>query len=74
MLPRFHVVSLVRPTDSPCPTPRGRRTETSPAKLREGAAENDVAVTYWMNRLQGIDDDKPGLAVAQALGAAVSWR
>jgi predicted NAD/FAD-binding protein len=26
---------------------------------REGAAENDVAVTYWMNRLQGIDDDKP---------------
>ena len=26
---------------------------------REGAADNDVAVTYWMNRLQGIDDDKP---------------
>ena len=26
---------------------------------REGAAGNDVAVTYWMNRLQGIDDDKP---------------
>ena len=26
---------------------------------REGAAVNDVAVTYWMNRLQGIDDDKP---------------
>jgi uncharacterized protein len=26
---------------------------------REGAAANDVAVTYWMNRLQGIDDDKP---------------
>ena len=20
---------------------------------------NDVSVTYWMNRLQGIDDDKP---------------
>ena len=26
---------------------------------RRGDAENDVAVTYWMNRLQGIDDDKP---------------
>jgi predicted NAD/FAD-binding protein len=26
---------------------------------REGTAVNDVAVTYWMNRLQGIDDDKP---------------
>jgi predicted NAD/FAD-binding protein len=26
---------------------------------REGMAENDVAVTYWMNRLQGIDNDKP---------------
>jgi predicted NAD/FAD-binding protein len=26
---------------------------------REGSAVNDVAVTYWMNRLQGIDDDKP---------------
>ncbi|WP_291861494.1 FAD-dependent oxidoreductase [Bradyrhizobium sp.] len=26
---------------------------------REGAADNDVAVTYWMNRLQAIDDDKP---------------
>ncbi len=26
---------------------------------REGKADNDVAVTYWMNRLQGIDDDKP---------------
>jgi predicted NAD/FAD-binding protein len=26
---------------------------------REGAAVNDVAVTYWMNELQGIDDDKP---------------
>jgi predicted NAD/FAD-binding protein len=25
----------------------------------EGAAGNDAAVTYWMNRLQGIDDDKP---------------
>jgi len=24
-----------------------------------GSAENDVAVTYWMNRLQGIEDDKP---------------
>jgi uncharacterized protein len=26
---------------------------------REGTAENDVAVTYWMNELQGIDKDKP---------------
>ena len=26
---------------------------------REGSAQNDVAVTYWMNPLQGIDDDKP---------------
>jgi predicted NAD/FAD-binding protein len=26
---------------------------------REGGTVNDVAVTYWMNRLQGIDDDKP---------------
>ena len=26
---------------------------------REGRAVNDVAVTYWMNRLQGIDPDKP---------------
>jgi predicted NAD/FAD-binding protein len=26
---------------------------------REGEAVNDVAVTYWMNRLQGIPDDKP---------------
>lgn len=26
---------------------------------REGAPLNDVAVTYWMNRLQGIDVDKP---------------
>jgi uncharacterized protein len=26
---------------------------------REEATENDVAVTYWMNRLQGIDPDKP---------------
>ena len=26
---------------------------------RKGTAVNDVAVTYWMNRLQGIDDDKP---------------
>lgn len=26
---------------------------------REGTVENDVAVTYWMNRLQGIDPDKP---------------
>ena len=26
---------------------------------RQGTAVNDVAVTYWMNELQGIDDDKP---------------
>lgn len=26
---------------------------------REGGALNDVAVTYWMNALQGLDHDKP---------------
>jgi uncharacterized protein len=26
---------------------------------RQAAMENDVAVTYWMNNLQGIDHDKP---------------
>jgi predicted NAD/FAD-binding protein len=26
---------------------------------REGAAQNDVSVSYWMNRLQAIDSDKP---------------
>jgi predicted NAD/FAD-binding protein len=26
---------------------------------REGTTVNDVAVTYWMNELQGIDGDKP---------------
>jgi uncharacterized protein len=26
---------------------------------RQGTTENDVAVTYWMNQLQGIADDKP---------------
>jgi uncharacterized protein len=26
---------------------------------RQGTAINDVAVTYWMNELQGIDKDKP---------------
>jgi predicted NAD/FAD-binding protein len=26
---------------------------------RQGGALNDVAVTYWMNRLQGIDDSMP---------------
>jgi uncharacterized protein len=26
---------------------------------RQGTAENDVAVTYWMNQLQDIDRDKP---------------
>jgi predicted NAD/FAD-binding protein len=26
---------------------------------REGTVENDIAVTYWMNNLQGINPDKP---------------
>ncbi|MFW1442912.1 FAD-dependent oxidoreductase, partial [Vibrio parahaemolyticus] len=26
---------------------------------RQTTVQNDVAVTYWMNRLQGIDDSKP---------------
>lgn len=26
---------------------------------RDGTTINDVAITYWMNRLQGIDDDRP---------------
>jgi predicted NAD/FAD-binding protein len=26
---------------------------------RQGTTENDVAVTYWMNKLQGIDDSRP---------------
>jgi predicted NAD/FAD-binding protein len=26
---------------------------------REATADNDVSVTYWMNPLQGIDDEKP---------------
>ena len=26
---------------------------------RQGSVDNDVAVTYWMNQLQGIDRDKP---------------
>ena len=42
--------------------PRRRRAWASWNFLRwerEGAAENDVAITYWMNNLQGIDDDKP---------------
>jgi uncharacterized protein len=26
---------------------------------RQGTTENDVAVTYWMNKLQGIDDNRP---------------
>ncbi|MDB5566719.1 MAG: Amine oxidase [Tardiphaga sp.] len=28
-------------------------------RRREGSTVNDVAVTYWMNRLQGLSDDKP---------------
>ena len=42
--------------------PRRRRAWASWNFLRwerEGTAENDVAITYWMNNLQGIDDDKP---------------
>jgi uncharacterized protein len=42
--------------------PRRRRAWASWNFLRwkrEGSAENDVAVTYWMNELQGIDKDKP---------------
>jgi hypothetical protein len=26
---------------------------------RQGECANDLAVTYWMNRLQSLDDDKP---------------
>jgi len=42
--------------------PKHRRAWASWNFLRwqhEGTAKNDVAVTYWMNRLQGLDDDKP---------------
>jgi uncharacterized protein len=42
--------------------PRRRRAWASWNFLRwtrQGAALNDVAVTYWMNELQGIDKDKP---------------
>ena len=42
--------------------PRRRRVWASWNFLRwprRGAALNDVAVTYWMNELQGIDKDKP---------------
>jgi predicted NAD/FAD-binding protein len=47
--------------------PRRRRAWASWNFLRwqrqdttvNGTTENDVAVTYWMNRLQGIDDSKP---------------
>jgi uncharacterized protein len=42
--------------------PRRRRAWASWNFLRwqrEGTTENDVAVTYWMNRLQGIEADKP---------------
>jgi predicted NAD/FAD-binding protein len=46
----------------PRPMPKRRRAWASWNFLRwrrEGTAENDVAVTYWMNELQGIDQDKP---------------
>jgi uncharacterized protein len=42
--------------------PKRRRAWASWNFLRwqlEGTTKNDVAVTYWMNRLQGIDADKP---------------
>ncbi|HLX15726.1 MAG TPA: FAD-dependent oxidoreductase [Bradyrhizobium sp.] len=42
--------------------PRRRRAWASWNFLRwqrEGTAENDVAVTYWMNELQGIEKEKP---------------
>ncbi|MGO9357937.1 MAG: NAD(P)/FAD-dependent oxidoreductase [Xanthobacteraceae bacterium] len=42
--------------------PRRRRAWASWNFLRwtrQGSAPNDVAVTYWMNRLQGIPADKP---------------
>ena len=42
--------------------PRRRRAWASWNFLRwtrQGAAVNDVAVTYWMNELQGIDRNKP---------------
>jgi predicted NAD/FAD-binding protein len=42
--------------------PKRRRAWASWNFLRWQRREeplNDVAVTYWMNRLQGIDDDKP---------------
>jgi predicted NAD/FAD-binding protein len=43
--------------------PKRRRAWASWNFLRwqreRGSVINDVAVTYWMNRLQGIDDDKP---------------
>jgi hypothetical protein len=42
--------------------PKRRRAWASWNFLRWQRGEkppNDVAVTYWMNRLQGIDDDKP---------------
>ena len=46
---------------------RWRRQETIQDSSKQGATAsggaaacvNDVAVTYWMNPLQGIDDDKP---------------
>jgi len=42
--------------------PKRRRAWASwnfPALQREASACNDVSVTYWMNPLQGISDDKP---------------
>ena len=42
--------------------PRRKRAWASRNFLRwerEGTADNDVAITYWMNNLQGIDDDQP---------------
>jgi predicted NAD/FAD-binding protein len=45
----------------PRPMPKRRAAWSAWNYLRSGrdADENVVCVTYWMNRLQGIDDDRP---------------
>jgi predicted NAD/FAD-binding protein len=51
--------------------PKRRRASASWNFLRwqrQGAADNDVAVTYWMNPLQGLDDDKPPVRQPQSAG------
>src|SRR6202011_1214345 len=55
-----HVV--IASHSDPALLPRRRRASASWNFLRwprEGTAETDVSVTYWMNRLQQIDHDKP---------------